>query len=45
MLSWLIQTPRSSFRKVAKRSRLGIQEGFLEEDELEPSPEPQQVGM
>lgn len=31
-LSWLVQTPRRSCRKVAKQSMLGIQEGFLEEE-------------
>ena len=41
----LIRMPRRGFRKVAIQSRLGIQEGFLEEDEPEPSPEPQQVWM
>lgn len=41
----LIRIPRRGFRKVTIQSRLGIQEGFLEEDELEPSPEPQQVWM
>ena len=40
MLTYLIWIPRRGFRKVAMQGRLGIQEGFLEEDEQEPSPEP-----
>lgn len=45
VLTYLIRIPRRGFGKVAMQGRLGIQEGYLGEDESEPSPEPQQVWM
>lgn len=45
MLSWLVQTPRRGFRKVANKSSSRTQEGFLKEEKLNPSPEPDRYMM
>jgi hypothetical protein len=37
LLSCLVQTARKGFRKEALQSRLGSQEGFLQEEALDPS--------